>query len=272
MDENDIREIRGEGYSMENNEIAGGKPQITAVGKIPFREIRKEEYRKMLDENKNDNEKIHIKEIQEEGYMENKNDNEKNYIREMNEEGYSMMENEMENEINEMENEMDNDEIEREFDKEMEIDNNEMENEINDEMFNEEEYMEMKNENKIENKTLRDPQIERKFYEDNKLIYQINNIYRKCGLKINKKFSEDKNKLEEIIFDMIRYNFYFEKNENLFKNDLKKDLLDFKLRNNDDIKKICENLSKNDFTIPKKYKYKKNLAKFIKKCIENMNG
>ena len=64
---------------------------------------------------------------------------------------------------------------------------------------------------------------------------------------------------------MIRYNFYIEKNENLFKNDLKKDLLDLKLRNNDDIEKICENLSKNDFIIPKKYKYKKNLAKFIRK-------
>ena len=78
---------------------------------------------------------------------------------------------------------MENDEMEREFD------NDEMENEINDAMFNDEEYMEMKNE--IGNKILRDPQIERKFYEDDKLIYQINNIYRKCGLKIIK--------LEELI-------------------------------------------------------------------------
>ena len=168
--ENDIREIREEEYSMEN-EMAGGKPQIIAGGKneklseekIPFREIRKDEYRKM----KND-----IREINEEGYsMEMKNDNEKLseekiHIKEMNEEGNSMMENEI-NEINEMEREFDNDE---------------MENEINDEMYNEEEYME----NKIGNKILRDPKLERTFYEDDKLIYQINNIYRKYGLKINK--------------------------------------------------------------------------------------
>ena len=69
MDENDIREIRGEGYSMENNEIAGGKPQIIAVGKIPFREIRKEEYRKMK------NEKIPFREIRKEEYMKNKKNN-----------------------------------------------------------------------------------------------------------------------------------------------------------------------------------------------------
>ena len=118
-----IREIREEEYSMENEMAGGIKPQIIAGGKneklseekIRFREIRKEEYRKM----KND-----IREINEEGYsMEMKNDNEKIHIREMNEEGYSMME----NEISEMEREFDNDE---------------MENEINDEMFNEEEYME----------------------------------------------------------------------------------------------------------------------------------
>ena len=63
---------------------------------------------------------------------------------------------------------------------------------------------------------LRDPKLERKFYEDEKLKYQINDIYRKCGLKINKKLSDSttvtKDKLEEIIFDMIRYNFYIEKN------------------------------------------------------------
>ena len=48
------------------------------------------------------------------------------------------------------------------------------------------------------------------------------------------------------------------KNEILYKKDLKEDLIDFKLRNDDyDIEKIYENLSKNDFRIPKKYKYKK---------------
>ena len=66
---NDIREIGEEEYSMENNEMAGGKPQIIAGGKklseekIPFREIRKEEYRKM----KND-----IREIRKDEYMKNK--------------------------------------------------------------------------------------------------------------------------------------------------------------------------------------------------------
>ena len=63
---------------------------------------------------------------------------------------------------------------------------------------------------------------------------------------------------------MIRYNFDIEKNENLYKRDLKKELNDF-IRNDYDIEKIHENLSKNDFTIPKKYKNKKNLAKFIRR-------
>ena len=161
------------------------------------------------------------------------------YIREIREDGYSMMENERENfyirEIREegyMENQ------------------NQMINEMNDE---------------IENKILRDAKLERKIYEGDKLIYEINNIYRKYGLKINKN-NVTKKKLEEIIYDMIRYNFNNEKNENLYKKDLKKDLIDFKFRNDDyDIEKICENLSKNDFRIPKKYKYKKNLAKFIRR-------
>ena len=58
-----IREIPEEEYSMT------GKPQVIAGGKNAFREIRKEEYRKM------ENEKNHIREIQKEGYMldENKN-------------------------------------------------------------------------------------------------------------------------------------------------------------------------------------------------------
>ena len=45
------------------------------------------------------------------------------------------------------------------------------------------------------------------------------------------------------------------------------DLLNLKLKNKDleKIEKICENLSKNDFTIPKKYKYKKNIAKYLRK-------
>ena len=155
-----VSEIAG-GIKPQVENVAGGiKPQIIAGDKIPFREIRKEEYMKMLDENKNDNEKI--------------------YIREMNEEGYSMMENEMENEMDEM------DEMEREFD--------------NDEMYNEEEYMEM---DEIGNKILRDPQLERKGYESEKVRYQINNIYRKYGLKINNKKLLSLNKLKELINDMI---------------------------------------------------------------------
>ena len=126
---------------------------------------------------------------------------------------------------------------------------------INDEIYSEEEYKLMK----IMNKKLKDYKKDRKFYEDEKLKYQVNNIYRKYGFKINKK------KLEEIISSMIRYNFNIEKNENLYKKDFKEDLIDFKLRNNENIKKIYENLSKNNFRIPKKYKYKKNLAKFIRK-------
>ena len=195
---------------------------------------------KMLDENENE-ENIYIREMNEEGYMENNNE-EEIHIREMNEEGY------MENE--EMDREFDNDEME-----------NEMRNEM--EMYNEEEYMEMRN--GIGNQILRNSKLERKFYEDDKLIYEINNIYRKYGLKINNKNIITKKKLEEIINDMIRFNFDNEKNENLFKNELKEKLVNLKIRNNENIEKICENLSKNDFRIIKKYKYKKNLAKFIRK-------
>ena len=135
---------------------------------------------------------------------------------------------------------------------------NQMINEMNDEMENF--YI-----REIKRRILRDAKLERKIYEGDKLIYQINNIYRKYGLKINKN-NITKKKLEEMIYDMIRYNFNNEKNENLYKKDLKEDLIDFKLRNDDyDIEKICENLSKNDFRILKKYKYKKNLAKFIRR-------
>ena len=66
---------------VENMEIAGGKNE-----EIPFREIRKEEYRKMLDK------KLYIREMNEEGCM--KMLDEKLYIREMNEEEYMKMENE----------------------------------------------------------------------------------------------------------------------------------------------------------------------------------
>ena len=196
---------------------------------------------------KNGMEKIYIREIQEEGYMEMKNDNEneveKNHIREMNEEEYMEMLDEKNN-GNEMEK----------------IYIREMNGEGYMEMLNEEENEEGENigEN-IGRIILRDPKLDRKIYENDKVRYQINNIYRKCGL--------NKNKLEEIINDMIRYNYKNEKNENLFEKKLKEKLIDFKLRNNDleKIEKICENLSKNDFTIPKKYKYKKNLAKFIRR-------
>ena len=62
-----IKEIREEEYSMENNEMTGGKPQVENIPggkneKIPFREIRKDEY--MLDE------KFYIREMNEEGYLE----------------------------------------------------------------------------------------------------------------------------------------------------------------------------------------------------------
>ena len=58
---------------------------------------------------------------------------------------------------------------------------------------------------------------------------------------------------------MIRFNFYIEKNENLLKYYLKKNLLSFKLENKDleKMEILCENLSKKDFKISKKYKYKK---------------
>ena len=240
-----IREMNEEGY-MENEDEE----------KIHIREINEEGYM----ENENE-EKIHIREMNEEGYMEN-NNKEEIHIREMNEEGYMEMENNNEEniyirEMNEeryMENDDDDEEME-----------NEMRNEM--EMYNEEEYMEMRNENgnEIGNKILRNTKLERKFYEDDKLIYEINNIYRKYGLKINNKNIITKKKLEEIIYDMIRFNFDNEKNENLFKNELKEELLNFKIRNNENIEKICENLFKNDFKIIKKYKYKKNLAKFIRK-------
>ena len=260
-----IREIEEEGYMEMFDENKNEE-------KIHIREIEEEGYMEMFDENKNE-ENIHIREMNEEGYMEmfDENKNEENiHIREMNEEGYMENDNEegyMDNEeniyIREMNEEgyMDNEEMEREFD------NDEMENEMRNEMemYNEEEYMEMRNENGIGNKILRNTKLERKFYEDEKLIYEINNIYRKYGLKINNKNVITKKKLQEIIYDMIRFNFDNEKNENLFKNELKEELVKLKIRNNENIEKICENLSKNEFRIIKKYKYKKNLAKFIRR-------
>ena len=72
-----IREIREEEYSMENEMAGGIKPQIIAGGKneklseekIRFREIRKEEYRKMK------NEKLPFREIRKDEYMKNKKNN-----------------------------------------------------------------------------------------------------------------------------------------------------------------------------------------------------
>ena len=86
--ENDIREIEEEGCSMENEMAGGIKPQIIAGGikpqiiaggkneklseeKIPFREIRKDGYMKMLNE-KLSEEKIPFRERQKEEYMKNK--------------------------------------------------------------------------------------------------------------------------------------------------------------------------------------------------------
>ena len=68
--ENDIREIPEEGYSMTGGIkpqiIAGGKNEKLSEEKIPFREIRKEEYRKMK------NEELPFREIRKDEYMKKK--------------------------------------------------------------------------------------------------------------------------------------------------------------------------------------------------------
>ena len=111
----------------------------------------------------------------------------------------------------------------------------------------------------IRKKILKQVLIDRKYYENKKVKYEINNIYRKCGLKINK------NKIEELINDMNSFNYGNEKIEYLFKKKLKDDIHNLKILNLERVEKIIENLSKNDFTIPKKYKYKKDVAKYIRK-------
>ena len=96
----------------------------------------------------------------------------------------------------------------------------EMENEALNEIMNEEEIEEENEEENIGRRILREIvcyNLERKGYESEKVRYQINNIYRKYGLKINNTKLLSLNKLRELINDMIRYNYKNEKNENLFK-------------------------------------------------------
>ena len=64
---------------------------------------------------------------------------------------------------------------------------------------------------------------------------------------------------------MNKFNDEIEKNEYLFKKELKDEIYNLKNLKLEIVEEICENLSKNDFTIPKKYKYKKDIAKYIQK-------
>ena len=119
-----------------------------------------------------------IREIQEDEYMEMLNEEEIiNYIREIQEDKYRM-ENEMLNE----------EEIRNYIRKRQEDDNMEI---LNERKKNEEErrnYIRKLEEENIRKKIQKHIvcYVDRKDYENEKLRYQINNIYRKCGLKINK--------------------------------------------------------------------------------------
>ena len=114
---------------------------------------------------------------------------------------------------------------------------------------------------------------ERKEYENNKVKYGINRIYRKCGLK---KLESYKNfitkdisliEIEKLINEMNDFNYENEKNENLYKLNLKFAMTkNFKFIDleTERVKEKFENLVKNEFIIPK-FKYKKDIAKYIRK-------
>ena len=167
---------------------------------------------------KNEKEKNHIREIQEQEYSMEMNED---YIREIQEQKYSMEK------------------------------NNENEEEKN--------YI-----RKILEQVYSMEMNERKEYKNKKAKYEINKIYRKCGLK-NRKAGISLIEIEKLVNDMNKFNYENEKNEYLFKMDLKDDMINnFKFKDLERVEKICENLSKNDFTVPK-YKYKKDIAKHIRK-------
>ena len=146
----------------------------------------------MTGENKNEKEKILIREIPEKVYSkkmmldERNNEEEKIHIREIPEQVYSM----------------------------------EMLDERNNENNIEEEKILFREMLKEEYKIMVD---ERKEYENNKVEYRINRIYRKCGLK---KLESYKNlvrkdisliEIEKLINEMNEFNYENEKNENLYK-------------------------------------------------------
>ena len=269
----------------------------------------------------NDEEKIPIREINEEGYrMENEIP-----FREINEEGYRM-ENEIERKKRREEKRMREEKRKEERMRE-EKRREEIKNKIK------------KIEEEIKNKKIE--KRDRKLYENDKVEYKIKNIYKKYGLyENNKLLSLDK--LEKLINKINAFNYRIEKNEYLNKKEFKNEICVFKIEGlerekrerkireererqklkeiirlkkiigeseieeeneeeydeewineGEDLlvrreiererergierereergkrrKKILENISKNEFIIPKKYKNKKSIAKYIRKLFK----
>ena len=112
---------------------------------------------------------------------------------------------------------------------------------------------------------------ERKNYENEKMGNEIIRIYKKNGLK---KGNGDKillSELEKIMKKINEYNYNCERNEFLFKNNLKNMLkeYDIKILENEIINEIINDLNKKEFKIPK-CKVERELAKYIRKIYKEV--
>ena len=113
---------------------------------------------------------------------------------------------------------------------------------------------------------------ERKKYENEKVKNEIIGIYKKYGLKKINGNNILLIELENIIKKMNEYNFNCERNEFLFKNNLKnmiKEEFDILTLENKIINKIINDLNKRDFKIPK-FKEKENLLRYIRKIYKEI--
>ena len=106
--------------------------------------------------------------------------------------------------------------------------------------------------------------LNEKIREKNDIEKIIFSVYENDGLikKIRSKENISLNKLEEIINEMIEFNEYVEKDENIAKLNIE-DILnrDLEIENLE----ILNDLGKNEFDIDFKFRSKEELAKYIRK-------